>query len=206
MNIWAEDISENIIVRKMSWLSRAGHLTVPCYSLSHFHRFVHSLGTLAPDRNTYCAIYHTYAAIYLPISSWQTFSFHCWLVWVLLAWISNNAGNLYTDALGFLIKKTNKQSTQYHSIFALRMTIYNGVVSGMIRPVLVLTSLARLMNVLLLDQNVDLVKLKLLRKPLWFNRCTPWLVKVSLADIMPCKLYLYICYNVCYFLVCENWS
>lgn len=36
-NTWAEDISENIIVSKMSCFNHPGQLTVPWYSLSHSH-------------------------------------------------------------------------------------------------------------------------------------------------------------------------
>lgn len=71
------------------WVDWAMLVTWQClvtHSFSSIHRFVHSLGTLTPDRNTYCAIYsNTYAAKYLPFNSWQTFSFQCGLVWVLLA-------------------------------------------------------------------------------------------------------------------------
>lgn len=84
---WAEDLSENIVVRKRSFLSHAGHLTVPCYSLGHCHWLVHSLDTLTPHSNTSSAIYtrNTYAAKYLPFNTWLTrTSVLRWLVWILL--------------------------------------------------------------------------------------------------------------------------
>lgn len=151
MNIWAEDISENIIVRKMSCFNHAGQLTVPCYSLSHFHPFVRCLGTVMPNRNIYSAIYSkAYAAIYIysfVLDKLSVFSVD--VVWVLLTQRYQILQESYTQMyIHFILftsivlamvypwfchkkkKITNKQATHHRlSILALEIAIYNGVVS-----------------------------------------------------------------------------
>lgn len=114
---WAEDISENIIVSKMSCFNHAGQLTVPCYSLGHSHwqgclfcnillmpmQFYSVRLSLLQCWSVQLLKFHKYQILQESYISWQhliswciltSFSIH-WLYWVWfflddIKWKNNN--------------------------------------------------------------------------------------------------------------------